>query len=140
MILKRLEEFIKFKKISISAFERSIGMANSSFGKSLKRGGAIGTDKLENILSTYPEINPVWILTGKGPMCNDAILEDKTLPVSEDQTVNILLSRLEKLAAENARLTDEINSIKQNKEYTAKKKTSIAAEPVLKMRSHKRNK
>lgn len=36
-----------YKGISIAAFERSIGMANASFGKSLKKGGAIGTDKLE---------------------------------------------------------------------------------------------
>jgi DNA transposition AAA+ family ATPase len=63
MILERIKDFIDTKGISVSAFERSIGMSNASFGKSLKNGGAIGTDKLENILNTYPEINPNWLIT-----------------------------------------------------------------------------
>lgn len=43
-------------------------MSNASFGKSLKNKGAIGTDKLENILRTYPELSPAWLLTGRGEM------------------------------------------------------------------------
>ena len=73
MILERLKEYIDYKGISIAAFERSIGMANASFGKSLKRHGSIGTDKLENILSVYKDISPQWLLLGKGGM----IKEDK---------------------------------------------------------------
>ena len=56
MILERLKQYIDSKGISVSAFEKSIGMANASFGKSLKRNGAIGTDKLENILYIYIRI------------------------------------------------------------------------------------
>lgn len=48
-------------------------MANASFGKSLKNGGAIGTDKLENILLSYPELSPDWLLTGNGPMLRDQL-------------------------------------------------------------------
>ncbi len=53
-------------------------MSNASFGKSLKNKGAIGTDKLENILKLYPEISPDWLLTGRGNMLssdngNDAV-------------------------------------------------------------------
>lgn len=43
-------------------------MSNASFGKSLKNKGAIGTDKLENILRIYPELSPAWLLTGRGEM------------------------------------------------------------------------
>ena len=43
-------------------------MSNASFGKSYKNGGAIGSDKIENILSVYPDINPSWLLTGSGKM------------------------------------------------------------------------
>ena len=38
------------------------------FGKSLKKQGAIGTDKLENILNIYPDISPLWLLKGEGNM------------------------------------------------------------------------
>ena len=71
MILDRIKQFIDYKGIAVSAFERSIGMSNASFGKSLKNGGAIGTDKLENFLKTYPEVSPSWLLTGKGNMLVD---------------------------------------------------------------------
>lgn len=47
MILDRIKDYIDKKGISIAAFEKSIGMSNASFGKSLKNNGAIGTDKLE---------------------------------------------------------------------------------------------
>lgn len=68
MILDRIKEYIDSKGISVSAFEKSVGMSNASFGKSLKNKGAIGTDKLENILKVYPEISLEWLITGKGTM------------------------------------------------------------------------
>ena len=60
--------FIDSQGITIKAFERSIGMSNASFGKSLKNGGNIGSDKVENILQVYPQLNPLWLLTGEGSM------------------------------------------------------------------------
>lgn len=68
MVLDRIKEYIDSKGITIAAFERSVGMSNASFGKSLKNGGAIGSDKLENILLSYPDLSPSWLLTGEGPM------------------------------------------------------------------------
>ncbi len=68
MILERIKQYIDYKGISIAAFEKSIGMSNASFGKCLKKGGAIGTDKLENILTVYSEISPNWLITGNGEM------------------------------------------------------------------------
>lgn len=60
MIMERLKMFIDSQGITIKAFERSIGMSNASFGKSLKNGGNIGSDKVENILQVYPQLNPSW--------------------------------------------------------------------------------
>ena len=83
MVLKRLKEFIDANNLSIAAFEKSIGMSNASFGKSLKNNGAIGSDKLENILSVYPDINPDWLLTGRGSMLKS---EGKS-PMGEQEAV-----------------------------------------------------
>lgn len=82
MIVKRLKEYIDFKGISIAAFERSIGMSNASFGKSLKNNGAIGTDKLENILFEYPDISPIWLLTGEGEMIKSDNNNTGLIPVN----------------------------------------------------------
>lgn len=71
MILQRIKQYIDHKGISVAAFERSISMSNASFGKSLKTGGAIGSDKLENILNIYKDLSPTWLLTGDGDMILD---------------------------------------------------------------------
>ena len=83
-IVERLKEFIDFKHISISAFEKSVGLGNATFSKTLKVGGAIGTDKLEKILNVYPDINVDWLISGEGDMLNSikeiAPTEDFSLP------------------------------------------------------------
>lgn len=90
MILDRIKDYIDKKGISIAAFEKSIGMSNASFGKSLKNNGAIGTDKLENILKVYPDINPTWLLTGKGSMLTEENEKEKeAIPVSEGVSTDL---------------------------------------------------
>ncbi len=67
-MLKRIKQYIDFKGIRVSTFEKSIGMSNASIAKSLKTGGSIGADKLETILKVYKDLNSEWLLTGKGNM------------------------------------------------------------------------
>ncbi|MDR2533200.1 MAG: hypothetical protein LBC81_00215 [Tannerellaceae bacterium] len=40
------------------------------FQVSKKNNKTIGADRLENISHIYPELDPVWLLTGKGEMLN----------------------------------------------------------------------
>lgn len=85
-ILDRLKIFIDYKGIPIATFEKSIGMSNASFGKQLKKKGAIGTDKLENILIAYPELSPSWLMTGVGEMLKPSI--DPNAHQSSDEKDN----------------------------------------------------
>ncbi len=62
--IERLLYFTETKGLSIRQFSKSVGISHSL----LKKTTALGSDKLENILSIYPEINPEWLLTGKGNM------------------------------------------------------------------------
>lgn len=84
MILSRIKEFIDFKGISVAAFEKSIGVANASFAKPLKVGGNIGSDKLENILRIYTDLNPVWLMTGQGKMLIDVNIDNKNREVNRE--------------------------------------------------------
>ena len=126
MLLERIKQFIDYKRIAISAFEKSIGMSNASFGKSLKTGGTIGGDKLENILTTYPEINPVWLMTGKGEMLlevenpvveqpQDMSIADKLFALVESQQRDIktLLAMLKEKDEEISRLREELDARKR---------------------------
>ena len=75
-------------------------MSNASFGRSLKNNGAIGTDKLENILRIYQEINPDWLLTGQGNMVRSGskitlpppVTEKKGIPLISYQTLPTLFT------------------------------------------------
>jgi hypothetical protein len=91
-MLNRLKEYIDYKGISISAFEKSIGMSNASFGKSLKKGGTIGADKLEIILKIYPEISLNWLVTGEGEMLKKDLVNKS--PPGECGRCQILEERL----------------------------------------------
>lgn len=82
MILERIKAYIDYKGIKVAPFEKSIGMSNASFGKSLKNNGSIGTDKLENILSVYSDINPTWLLTGEGSMLKSTTTSVDRVPLS----------------------------------------------------------
>lgn len=106
-MLNRLKKYIDYKGISISAFEKSIGMSNASFGKSLKNGGSIGGDKLEKILSVYPDINAEWLLTGGGEM-----LKSTTKMNISHIDNEWILKRFEEIVAENALLKRENEELK----------------------------
>lgn len=68
MIKDRIELLIKEVGVSARAFCRSIGKSDS-YNKTI--GDSIGTDVVNNILNTYPQVNVVWLVTGKGEMFID---------------------------------------------------------------------
>lgn len=78
--LKRIKDYIDYKGIKISSFEKSAGLSNGSFGGQLKKNRTIGIDKLENILKIYPDLNANWVLTGKGDMLRDKHDHVRTQP------------------------------------------------------------
>lgn len=111
MILDRIKQFIDHKGIAVSAFERSIGMSNASFGKSLKNGGAIGTDKLENFLKIYPEVSPVWLLTGEGEM----LKQNEIDPENAEPILKQLLEKITEQAEEIGQLKERIAQLEREK-------------------------
>lgn len=66
--VQRIKEYIDFKQLSIRQFEQSTSMSNGALGSQIKNNKSIGSDKIENILNIYSDINPAWLLTGDGPM------------------------------------------------------------------------
>lgn len=64
-VKERLTAYIKYKKISISAFCRTIGVSNA-FVSSMRK--SLQPEKIENIAIYYPDLNISWLLTGEGEM------------------------------------------------------------------------
>lgn len=64
MIVDRILQFIEYKGISRNKFYIKTGLSNGFLDKVKD----IGASKVEKILSTYPDINPIWLITGVGEM------------------------------------------------------------------------
>lgn len=84
-INERILQYLINKDISKYKFYQITGLSNGFLDKK----GNIGSDKCENILSFFPDINPEWLLTGKGEMLRDnnvckqpfAKKDDKGIPL-----------------------------------------------------------
>ncbi len=69
-IKERILLFANNQGIAYEKFFESIGMTYGNFkGQNKKR--PINSDTIEIILTKYPEIDPVWLLTGSGTMLKD---------------------------------------------------------------------
>lgn len=74
-IQERISQFIENKGVTPYKFCKDVGF---SMGYLDKR-GAIGTDKYLKIIEHYPELNPEWLLTGKGEMLKNDIPVTKAI-------------------------------------------------------------
>jgi hypothetical protein len=61
-IKERVFQFIKLIRSNPNRFQESIGVS----GTYLKTVKNIGADKVSKILERYPQLNPEWLLMGKG--------------------------------------------------------------------------
>ncbi|MFL9845863.1 S24 family peptidase [Flavobacterium rhizosphaerae] len=91
MVSERIGLYIEKKHISYYAFENSIGASRGSISKAVKDCKSIGSNVLEKIISVYPDLNPVWLLTGEGDMLLDRDNEDgvNRYYLKTDSTVDI---------------------------------------------------
>ena len=64
-VKERIISFLKGKKLSQSAFEKSTGLSNG-YVNNISKG--IGAEKLQRIIEVYPELSQAWLLTGEGEM------------------------------------------------------------------------
>lgn len=69
---ERILQFIEYKGISKNKFYIETGISNGVLDKK----SGLSMETVEKFYSTYPEINPEWLLTGKGNMIKEK--EDTT--------------------------------------------------------------
>lgn len=94
-IRDRLRQFIDYKGISISMFERNCKLSN---GFASKVGDSIRRAKLENISAIYPELNTNWLLTGVGSMLNEEESKDTYINKVDDEIYYVPLVPLSAMA------------------------------------------
>ena len=77
---ERILQYIDFKGIGRTEFYKKTGLKRGILDSD-KLKTAISDKFLANIIATYPEINPEWLLTGKGEMLRGGSVPDRPEPV-----------------------------------------------------------
>jgi len=103
-LIHRVKEFLDYKNLSMRKFDLSIGLSDGYTQRTLKNKGSVGSDAIEKIIETYPEINPYWLITGNGDMTTynreekslNIVNENKNDLKKIDHFENLLLSYLDK--------------------------------------------
>ncbi len=65
---ERVEQIIIHNNMNIKSFENKINVSNNSVGTAIRRKASFKSSVLNKILNSFPDINPTWLLTGKGEM------------------------------------------------------------------------
>lgn len=109
-VKERLLFYLSSKHLNKSAFGASIG-ASSSFVDAIR--SSISPEKLERIIDEYPDLDIVWLLTGRGQMLKSAGQEPKNNTVPFDVhhngvvNINTLNEKLESIQKELADMKEE---------------------------------
>ena len=77
-IIDRIIIFIKHKNLSMREFDTSINVGNGYISKQSKSSASVGSDVLERIIDTYPDLSPLWLLTGKGTIIIEVVDKKNT--------------------------------------------------------------
>ncbi len=90
-------QFIKYAGLSARQFDISIGASNGYTLRMQKNNASIGSDVIETIVKTYPQLNLVWLITGEGEMLKQAeeelILDFDDLPSSKKKEIEQLIEQ-----------------------------------------------
>lgn len=66
--IERFKEYLDAKGIANARAEKECGFSNGLIGNAYKTKTALGSDKLEKILSVYSDLSAEWLLRGVGSM------------------------------------------------------------------------
>ena len=127
-IRDRITDYLKVKGISKYKFYQKTQLSNGF----LDKGGSMTTDNCEKICYEFPDLNPEWLLTGKGGMIK-LILDGNDTNVEVNESIQTLTQRIIDLSNENAKLKQkfrEINRVVIHKTADEDKYfDNLAAEP-----------
>lgn len=95
--IDRLIQFIEYAGLSARQFDISIGAANGYTLRMKKNHASIGSDVIETVIRTYPQLNVVWLLTGEGSMIKTEIkprdLEFNQLPKEQQEEIERIIEQ-----------------------------------------------
>lgn len=83
-VKQRIIEFIKYKGIGQTKFEKAVGLSNGYLNQ-LRH--APSYEKIQMIIGAFPDLNEVWLLTGEGEMLKSEAQQSASLPATEKSRI-----------------------------------------------------
>lgn len=107
-IRDRISEYLLLKGISKYRFYQETGLSNGFLDKA----GSINSDNCEKICYVYPDLDPEWLLTGKGNMLRNYDRLDEG-NVEKSASLEALVRKIVELSSENTLLKKENENLKR---------------------------
>ncbi|WP_016776463.1 hypothetical protein [Anaerophaga thermohalophila] len=112
-IISRLEEYMTDKKLNNNQLTKIAGLSVGLVAKARKTRRGLHSESIEKILNAFPDINPSYLLTGKGEKYRkkNPVIHDSSQNINE--TIKILLTIIKEKDARIEELNQKIGSLKQ---------------------------
>jgi hypothetical protein len=117
-IVERIGVYAEKRKISIRRIEQEIGASNGTLAKAISKGKDVLAEWVSVFVQKYPEVNPVWLLTGEGTMLRDSDDVSAQFPDSPKENFLLRIQHLEEIVKiqqeKNQLLEDLVQQLKAN--------------------------
>lgn len=121
--MKHLLQYIDYKGFTIHSFEKELGI-RGSLDKAIKQNTNIRSDVFSKIIEIFTDINPDWLITGKGEMLRDA-QPVATKPENCEQKIQELKKEMAFLIESRERYKEDLHHVaKLLEECKSEKKRS----------------
>ena len=134
-MINRIFQIIDFKGINKNRFYKETNLSNGFLDKVKD----IGASKIEQILNAYPEINPEWLLTGRGGMLrvddqktnNEPIIsENTTFQGDNPKSIDTILNHLQNMYQENKEIHKKLITTYESRITEFKEEVSFLREQL----------
>jgi phage repressor protein C with HTH and peptisase S24 domain len=120
----RLLEFLKYLGIGQTKFEEKVGLSRGLINKI---GEGISSATIFKISKVYPELNPEWLISGKGGM----LKENYDIKIKDHGVSDRFLAAIEMLGLTGYGLSKEIPEITPSKLSHIRKGRNEPSKPIL---------
>jgi len=128
----RIALLLKFKNVSATSFADAIDVQRSSISHILSGRNKPSLEFIQKVLKAYPEINPEWLVSGKGSMTRppdlfaDTNKNDIDLEVRKKPALETVIDKTEPVKKDNPEKKNEQNmQIKDNPTKTSNRAKDI---------------
>jgi len=114
--IKNIYKFIDYKGVSVNEFSKKVLVSNGYFAKQRGSNGAISSNILEKIVIEYSDINPDWLLTGRGEMLRENAKKEVKEPVSVEKNTDCE----KKLTEKEQQITKLLDQLSESQKQVSK--------------------